>query len=89
MTINYLAPNRCHFYTDDTPPAPPRVDDDLYGLGLSIWQLFTRQFPFEEWYEDDIVEVLRDGGTVDVGLVHEPHVREIIKNYLRRGGARL
>ena len=88
VTINYLSPNRCHFYCEYAPP-PPTIEDDLYGLGVSIWQLFTGRFPFEDWYDDDIVEVLRGGGTVDVGQVQEAHVREIIKKYLRQGGARV
>ncbi len=56
VTINCLSPNRCHF-DGEYARSPPTIGNGLYGLGLRISQLFTRRFPFEDWYEDDIVEV--------------------------------
>jgi len=72
-------------------PAPPVVEDDLYGLGLSIWHLYTGRVPHEEIAQDDLElkKLQRRGETVDVGLVEDEEAREIIRGLLRKGGARV
>jgi hypothetical protein len=72
-------------------PPPPIVEDDLYGLGLSIWQLHTGEIPHREVAGDDLElkERQRERRTVDVAVVQDPEAREIITNLLRRGGARI
>ena len=85
-TVNYISPNRSHGYDADHL-LPPTPSDDLYSLGLSIWEIFTGKRPFDGVYEDDIVKELMGGGTVDITLVSQPHVREIIREYLVQGGA--
>jgi serine/threonine protein kinase len=70
-------------------PPPPTVEDDLYGLGLSIWALYTGKIPNGDWAGDDLglKERQRKGETVDVVEVDDPDTREVIKGLLRRGGA--
>ncbi|KAK3307582.1 kinase-like domain-containing protein [Chaetomium strumarium] len=70
---------------------PPIIEDDLYGLGLSIWQLYTGRTPHEDMVCDDLglKERQRNGETVNVAEVGDPEARDIIVELLRRGGARI
>lgn len=68
---------------------PPTIEDDLYGLGLSIWEIFVGEIPFKDVYMDDILDTDKLGGTVDVCRVEDEEVREVIKKYLRCGGAKI
>jgi serine/threonine protein kinase len=87
-TANYLSPIRTQHQRHAGYP-PPTIQDDLYGLGLSIWELYTGKMPFKDMYIDDIVDVLQYGGTVEVDEVSDENVRAVIRTYLRYGGARL
>jgi serine/threonine protein kinase len=87
-TVNYLSPLRCVNGPEGWEP-PPTIEDDLYGLGLSIWELFTEKPPFEDVYMDDIINSVKTGQTVDVDEVEDVEVREIIRKYLRCGGAKI
>ena len=91
VTWHYVSPNRRHREEDLGRDAPPRKEDDLYGLGLSIWSLYTGQVPFEEIAQDDLAlrEVLLRGETVDVDLIDDGEIRDIVKGCLRQGGARI
>ncbi|KAH6621466.1 kinase-like domain-containing protein [Chaetomium sp. MPI-SDFR-AT-0129] len=70
-------------------PPPPDIEDDMYGLGLSIWQLYTGEFPFGEIACDttELEEMQKKRETVNVAEVQDPEAREIITGLLRRGGA--
>jgi serine/threonine protein kinase len=87
-TVNYMSPKRCRNWPDSGDP-PPTVEDDLYGLGLSIWELYTGKIPFEDVYMDDIMDTVKEGATVDVDEVSEASVREVIRKFLRCGGAKV
>ncbi|KLJ13332.1 hypothetical protein EMPG_11706 [Blastomyces silverae] len=87
-TTNYISPHRTRNWPDGADP-PPTIEDDLYGLGLSLWELYTRKTPFEGWYEDDIMYTLQRGETVDVDEVKDEDVKSVICNYLRYGGAKI
>ncbi|KAG8158010.1 hypothetical protein KVR01_012282 [Diaporthe batatas] len=91
VTLHYLSPNRTRRGDDLGCDAPPRKEDDIYGLGLSIWSLYTGQIPFEEIARDDVAlaEVVLPGGTVDVNLIDDEEIRDLVKGYLRQGGARI
>lgn len=88
MTVNYMSPYRCRDWSD-RPDPPPTIEDDLYGLGLNIWELHTGKIPFEDVYMDDILDTVKTGKTVDVDEVREESIREIIRKYLRCGGAKV
>lgn len=88
VTVNYTSPHRCQAWPDSRDP-PPTVEDDLYALGLSIWELYTGKVPFADMYEDDIRDLLKAGQTVDVGEVAEEAARAVICEYLRYGSVRV
>lgn len=79
-TINYLAPNR-----DDN--AAPTIIDDLYALGLSIWQLYSGTMPFANLDQDEISELLQQKKTVDLDIITDAEIRNIVTDYLGMGGA--
>lgn len=89
VTWHYVSPNRRRREEELGRDAPPRKEDDLYGLGLSIWSLYTGQVPFEEIAQDDLAlrEILLRGETVDLGLIDDTEIRDIVRGYLRQGGA--
>ncbi|KAK4101798.1 hypothetical protein N658DRAFT_495733 [Parathielavia hyrcaniae] len=72
-------------------PAPPTIEDDLYGLGLSIWYFYTGRVLNGDLAGDDLglKERQREGGTIDVDEVDDPEAREILRGLLRRRGARI
>lgn len=69
--------------------APPMKEDNLYGL--SIWSLHTGHIPFEEIARDDLAlrEVPLRGHTVDIDFLEDEEIREMVRGYLREGGARI
>ena len=89
-TLNYCSPHRCQQlgsgYGDDLFPAPV-VEDDLFALGLSIWELWKGEVPFVDDYCDDIYHLIQLGKTVDVELIEDEEVRKMIWVYLKLGGA--
>ncbi|EFR01609.1 hypothetical protein MGYG_04612 [Nannizzia gypsea CBS 118893] len=87
-TTNYVSPKRARSWPDLTDP-PPAIEDDLYGVGVTIWELYTKKMPFEDWYIDDIMWHLNSGKTVDVSEVEDLEVQDIICEYPRNGGAKI
>lgn len=87
-TTNYISPYRTRNWPDGADP-PPTFEDDLYSLGLSLWELYTSRTPFEGWYKDDIMCTLQQGETVDVDEVEDEDVKSVIRHYLRYGGANI
>ena len=81
-TPQYLAPNRDYFNTG----SPPTTSDDIYALGLSIWELYTGKEALSDELEN-IEEVLQERRTVDVMEVEDREVRDLIRGFLRQGGA--
>ncbi|KAK4122162.1 hypothetical protein N657DRAFT_672778 [Parathielavia appendiculata] len=72
-------------------PPPAIIDNDLYGLDLSIWQLYTGRILHGDLGGDDVDVWARqlNGETVSVTEVQDWEVRSIITNLLRQGGARI
>ncbi|KAK3307126.1 kinase-like domain-containing protein [Chaetomium strumarium] len=91
-TLRFESPNRLlraqQFGRD---PPPPIMEDDLYGLGLSIWQLYTGRIPHEDIAGDDVdlKERQRQEETVNVAKVDDQEARDIITSLLCKGGARI
>lgn len=77
VTWHYVSPHRRRREEDMGRDAPPRKEDDLYALGLSIWSLYTGKVPFEEIAQDDLAlgVVLLRGETVDVDLIDDEEIR--------------
>lgn len=91
VTEHYVSPNRRRKEEDLGQFPPPTKEDDLYGLGLSIWALCTGHIPFEEIARDDVAlgEVQLRGDTVDINLIDDGEIRETVREYLRQGGAHI
>jgi hypothetical protein len=90
-TANYVSPHRCQKNSNwpgDRNSALV-VQDDVYALGLSIWELWMGEMPFDGVYADDIREMVKAGQTVDVTRVQDGVVRGVICDCLRCGGARI
>ncbi|KAE9365166.1 kinase-like protein [Stipitochalara longipes BDJ] len=88
-TLNYSSPHRCQQnrgYPEERYSAPV-VEDDLFALGLSVWELWKREVPFDDVYCDDIYQMISEGKTVDVEAIGDEEARQIIWGYLRGGGA--
>ncbi len=79
-TTNYLAPHR-------DPNKAPTFGDDLYALGLSIWQLYSGRKPFANLGRDHILELLKRRKTVGLGVITDGPIRKIVAQYLSMGGA--
>jgi serine/threonine protein kinase len=61
-TLHFESPNRLlRGQQFRGSPPPPVIEDDLYGLGLSIWQLYTGGIPHEDIAGDDL-DLMRDNG---------------------------
>ncbi|KAL2126639.1 hypothetical protein VTI74DRAFT_484 [Chaetomium olivicolor] len=84
-TMHFESPNRLQRARQSRrDPPPPTVEDDMYGLGLSIWQLYTEEIPHGDVAGDDLKlkERQRKGETVDVATVQDPEARGIITGLL-------
>lgn len=81
-TDQYLAPNRDYFWSGSAPTP----SDDLYALGLSLWELYTGKEALSDELHD-MEEVLKERRTVDLMEVEDTEARSIIRAFLRQGGA--
>lgn len=90
-TDHYASPDRWRKEGTYGEMPPPTKADDLYALGMSIWELYTGKMPYGEFAQDDnwLREELPKGKTVDVMEVDDEEVREVIKGFLRQGGAHI
>ena len=82
--VMYTSPNRRFLDVG----AAPTISDDLFALGLCIWQIYTKRRPFPpDMDEDDIQDCLRKGEVVEVMEIEDTETREIVSGYLAQGGA--
>lgn len=85
-TIAYTSPKRRFLVTDSAP----MVSDDLYAVGLCIWQIHTKRRPYSlDTDEEDIEESLREGKLVDVKEIGDVETQNIVWKYLTQCGARI
>lgn len=95
-TTNYISPLRTRKWPDGAEP-PPIIEDDMYGVGLlCVGDVYV--------YGEGRSRLtggmrmiscgrcrgaLQRGGTVDVGEIEDAEVREVVRGYLRCGGAKI
>ncbi|KAH8743395.1 kinase-like domain-containing protein [Diaporthe sp. PMI_573] len=65
----------------------PSVEDDMYALAVSVWELYTGQTAMKKEYEE-LEDLIPRGYAVDVNAVEDLEVRSWIKEILVAGGAR-
>jgi hypothetical protein len=73
-----MSPHRSRDWPEGPDP-PTTAGDDLYGFGLSIWELYTGIIRFEDVYVDDILDTVNEWNTVDVDRMTEESVQEVIR----------
>lgn len=82
-TQRYTSPNRG--FPDWKPPS---VQDDMYGLAITIWELYTGRGALRDVF-DDLETLIPQGYTVDVYAIKDKEVREWVKGVLIAGGAKI
>jgi len=88
---NFESPTRLERTGPAGNPPPPIFKDELYGLGLSIWQLYTWRIPHEgiAGCGMELKDRRTIGGTLDMAEVDDEEARGMITKLLRTGGARI
>lgn len=82
-TQRYTSPNRG--FPDWGPPS---VQDDMYGLAILIWEIYTGRGALRDEFKD-LEKLIPLGHTVDVYAIKDKEVREWVKATLVAGGARI
>jgi serine/threonine protein kinase len=81
ISVRWSSPYRLR-----SPNARLISKEDIYGLGIAVWELFTGRIPFGEIDSDDeevdLEEVIRSGETVDVVSVENCEAQNFIKQCL-------
>ncbi|KAK7018483.1 kinase-like protein [Favolaschia claudopus] len=57
-------------------------EDDLYALGVSIWQIWVNKDPFNPNEHEDLEDDIMNGLRPDLNQVDDEEVRRLIKTYL-------
>ncbi|KAK4242558.1 kinase-like domain-containing protein [Achaetomium macrosporum] len=81
VSERYLAPSRGF-----PEYGPPTVVDDDYALAISVWELFTGK---DALIDEDMEQVLKEGGTVDLDELEDDEIRDFVRKRLRDGGAKV
>jgi serine/threonine protein kinase len=85
-TQMYRPPWRVRANIYENIESPLSIDDDLYGLGLSIWELFSGHRVYEDLDGVEAEEqYIVHGEVVNVEEANDPVAVEIIWKYLERG----
>ena len=58
---------------------PPTMDDDLFALGVCIWELFTGKKPFEG---KGARELICQGETINVNEIEDEEARNVVKELM-------
>ena len=80
LTLNWTSPARLR-----NPDVPLCRADDLYALGLTIWEVFTGRIPFEGLEEGDVECKIMANETVDLSEIPDISIRVMIEGFLREG----
>lgn len=79
-TIPYLSPYRALHLK-----GPYTVEDDLFALGVSLWELFTGKTPFQGMKVGAIRRLIQEGHVVDLSEIEDDdaiHVAEELMSFM-------
>ena len=68
---------------------PLNITDDIYGLGIAVYNLFTGQLPYPEILDGDEADEAIKNATepFDTSLVQDEAVKAFIDKFLAAGNA--
>ena len=67
--------------TDDNLQIPLETDDDYYGLGWAVWELFTGKIPFQDIPDTEtVVQMIIEGAKPNLDEIED----EVAKDMIRR-----
>jgi serine/threonine protein kinase len=75
-TGHYLSPYRA------LHPGPLTVEDDLFALGVSIWELFTDKRPFQGLKFGEERMLIKKGAIIDISEIEDDEVRCIVEELM-------
>jgi hypothetical protein len=76
-SIPYLSPYRALHLE-----GPLTFNDDLFALGVSIWELFTGKRPFQGMNIGTIRRLIREGNVVDISEIGDNSVALIVQDLM-------
>jgi hypothetical protein len=76
-TWNYLSP-----YRVANLDAPFSKEDDLYALGISIWDLYTGKHPLPGKIGPAVREAIRAGFVVDLSEIEDEEARQVAEKLM-------
>lgn len=76
-TTSWLSPYRALH-----PNESPTVEDDLFALGVSVWELFTGKRPFEGLKGNAAGELIRNGKTINVDEIKDEEACKVVKKMM-------
>lgn len=83
-TWPYMCP-RLYLQSDDSPALKPSRATDMFAFGTIAWEVLSGATPWGDVDEVHRVMMLRKGGSLDMGLLHEgthEEVRTLIRDCL-------
>jgi hypothetical protein len=75
--MHYLSPYRIQNLN-----GPFTVEDDLFALGVSIWELYTEKRPFQGMTSGQAREMIRPGRTVDVEEIGDEEAVQVVQELM-------
>jgi len=76
-TAAWLSPYRSRHIQE-----PPTIDDDLFALGVSIWELFVGRRPFEGLKGIATAQLIRKGETIDITEIGDAEARSMVRELM-------
>lgn len=59
--------------------------DDLYALGLTLWEVYVGRIPFSGLDESEVEAKIRENESVDLEEISQLDIRELVAGYLIAG----
>lgn len=72
-----------------TAKYPLSKPDDLYALGITVWEIYTERTPFDGIDSDFLEDVVAAGFQPNMSAVREKDIRALIMSFLKEGNLSL